>query len=433
MKILLIGISSEVEPLGLMYLAATLKSREHIVDYQIFSNEAEANNAEIKDGYDFVGFSILTGSHKALLNLSFKYKKMSSAKTIVGNAHSTFFSDQCLEYADFVVVGEGINVINDIVEGKISNRKISPSKLSNIDNWPFPDREILYRDPKRKDNHIKNVITSFGCPFSCKYCYNDQYRALYEGFKVRLRSVESVIEECRILKNNYPLSLLFFQDDYFGYKISWLKEFSDIYDEEIAIPFHCQMRVEGVTEKKLELLKKSGCHGITIAIESSNESIRNNLLGRKMSNNQIIEACLLIKKFNFKLRTQQMIGLPDSSIDDDLELLWWNCKIKPEIAWASIFVPFRGTSLGEYCVKKGLYCGNNDDISDSFFDYTVLGFEENHRKQINNLQKIYSFCAHIPQGHILARKIINDDCNLDLMSLSKIIKKHLYAHGLYKI
>ena len=215
MKVLLIGISSEVEPLGLMYLAAVLRANKHLVDYQIFRNEAEVNNAEIKNGYDFVGFSILTGSHKALLGLSLKYKETNNAKTIVGNAHSTFFSEQCLEYADFVVIGEGINVINDIVEGKICDRKISHSKLSDIDTWPFPDREILYRDIKRKDNYIKNVITSFGCPFSCRYCYNDQYRALFEGFKVRLRSVESVIEECKTLKNNYPLKR--------GIKDSWYK------------------------------------------------------------------------------------------------------------------------------------------------------------------------------------------------------------------
>ncbi|MDI6717449.1 MAG: radical SAM protein [Patescibacteria group bacterium] len=431
MKMLLIGITSEVEPLGMMYLAASLKLRGHSVDFQIFKNEMKVKEATLKNGYDFIGFSVLTGSHKSLKDLSLRYME-AGIKTVIGNAHATFFSEDCLNVANFVLVGEGINLINDIVENKVSEGKVFSPNLCDVNDMPMPDREIIYRDGERKNNPIKNVMTSFGCPFRCSYCYNDQYKKLYPGYKVRLRSVESVIDECGFLKKNYSLGMIFFQDDYFGFNIPWLEEFSRKYSEMIKIPFHCQMRVEGVMELRMGLLKKSGCHGITIAIESSNNRIRRRLLNRKMSDKQIWDACRLIKEKGFKLRTEQIIGLPESSIDDDIELLRWNCQIAPDIAWTSIYAPFRGTSLGEYCVKHGLYTGNNDDIADSFFDSTVLNFNKKHQNQINKLQRIFSLCAKIQDGHILAEKLIKLE-NLDINLLAKLLKNHLYNYGLYKI
>jgi hypothetical protein len=100
-----------------------------------------------------------------------------------------------------------------------------------------------------------------------------------------------------------------------------------------------------------------------------------------------------------------------------------NCEINPTIAWTSIFQPYRGTELGEYCVNNNLYEGNNDDVADSFFKATVLNYSEERKKEIIKLQEIFALCSHIPDGWKYAEQIIkynNDN-----------LKEHLYS-VLYK-
>ena len=115
-----------------------------------------------------------------------------------------------------------------------------------------------------------------------------------------------------------------------------------------------------------------------------------------------------------------MLGIPETTLEDELELLRWNCFIKPDIAWASIFQPYRGTKLGEYCVEKGYYQGNNGDVGRSFFDSSPLNFPPERKKQIVFLQKIFSVCAHLPEGHILARKAIKEN------KFFEVSKGHFY-------
>jgi radical SAM superfamily enzyme YgiQ (UPF0313 family) len=277
----------------------------------------------------------------------------------------------------------------------------------------IPDREGFYnQSPEHKNNRIKNIMTSFGCPFSCTYCYNSRYREIYPHMKVRLRSVDSVVKEAKDL----DADLIFFQDDFFGFNKKWMEEFNEKWNKR---PYHAQMRIETLTNEKLDLLVQSGCVSATIAIEAYDEEYRTKVLQRKMSNKKILENCKKLTDNGIKLRTEQMLGLPNTTFEDELKLLEMNCQINPTIAWASIFQPYRGTVLGEYCVNNGLYSGNNEDVDESFFTNTILNYPEERKYEIVELQKIFALCSHIPNGWEYARQIIKEGKNN--------LKEHLYS------
>jgi len=181
--------------------------------------------------------------------------------------------------------------------------------------------------------------------------------------------------------------------------------------------------------------------GITIAIESANPEVRKKMLGRNTSDQLIYSGCEAIKRMGFKLRTEQMIGLPplsddpQESLENDLDLLQMNVKIRPDIAWCSIFAPYLGTSLGEYCVKRGLYSGTNEEISDSFFDNSALNFSNEHRERIKLLQRMFSTWAYLPKGDKLARKVLEatkGNC-FSLNQMGEITRRHLYDELLYHL
>jgi len=410
MKYLLASRFSEVEPLGIMYLSSALKRDDHEVDICLYKRDPyyKLLPKVLSFHPDIIGFSVYTGGHLPVYEACDKFREH-GITTAIGGPHTINFVQDCRSHADYVFQGEALQSLP-----KMDDQAIYP--LLSVDRIPHPDRELLYSVSQfHRNNRIKNIMTSFGCPYDCSYCYNPSYKAMYTDFRVRLRPVDDVIDEAR----GITAELIFFQDDCFGYSMTWLNEFVSKWNSR---PYHCQMRFEQATDERLNLLVDSGCTGVTCAIECANRSVRHNLLNRHVSDETIMDGARMIKAHGLRLRTEQMIGIPGTSLEDELELLRWNVIINPDIAWCSIYQPYRGTKLGEYCASQGYYKGNNEDISDTFFDGSVLNFTYERKNQIRELQKVWSVCAHLPDGHKLAREILARG-----QTLIESSKKHFYG------
>ena len=372
---------SEVENLGLMYLATIAQSYGY--EPILLKDKGQLTAEEILDQRpSIVGFQIFTGYHKRMFQLADQVRK-SGTFVMIGGPHATYFFDDCQEHADQVYKGEAINTF------------LTPSpfneKLTNPDEFPFPYRGWASGD-------IQNIMTSFGCVKRCSYCYNSAWQEMYDSYQVRQRSVDSVLKEA----DQCSAKLIFFQDDFFGWDIKWLREFTQKWNR----PYHCQLRIDAVSEERLELLQKSGCTGITYAIESANETIRKDILHRPVSDDRLWKKAELIKESPLRVRTEQMLGLPTSTLEDELKLLELNCYLEPEIAWTAIFQPYLGTWLGNWCLENGWYQGNNDDIDDNFFKTTRLNFSTTRRVEIERLQEVFNLCSKLPYGEQVAESYV---------------------------
>lgn len=403
MKILLVQKFSIIEPLGLMVIGKAMMDHGHDIHYFLYKDKQINFEIGVTD-FDLISFSTYTGNHVEVYNSCDELKKL-GVKTAIGGPHASFFYEESKKHADYVFRGEAV-----LSFPNMDDKKIYPLVDPNL---LIPDREVFYKfSPIHGENRIKNIMTSFGCPFSCSYCYNSLFKEIYPGLKVRLRSVDSVVEE----GSKLDAELIFFQDDFFGFNKKWLEEFKGKWGGR---PYHAQMRIESLTPEKIDLLIESGCVSATIAIETYNEEYRETVLKRKMKNETIINNCKQLLSAGVKLRTEQMLGLPNTTLEDELNLLKMNCEIRPTIAWTSIFQPYRGTELGEYCVNNGLYVGNNEDVEESFFKTTVLNYPEKRKEEIIKLQKIFALCAHLPNGWEYAEQIVKHN--------NDNLKEHLYS------
>jgi radical SAM superfamily enzyme YgiQ (UPF0313 family) len=90
---------------------------------------------------------------------------------------------------------------------------------------------------------------------------------------------------------------------------------------------------------------------------------------------------------------QNMLGLPTSTIEEDLQTLEVNIYANPAYGWCSIFSPYPGTKLGDLCKEHGYYTGDYSEMSDSFFDGSLLNFTEEHKEQLYCLQRIFALCV----------------------------------------
>jgi len=437
MKILFLSFPWTIDILGTGYLSAVLKKESYTVDITR-PDTMWKDLANMKP--DILAISTTTGRHVKYLELVRQIKKRYPCIFVVfGGPHPTYFPEIAKEdCVDFIIRGEGefsfLKLVKSIESGYLScekERTIEPL-IQNLDTIPFPDRELIYKYPKNYNNPIKNVFTSRSCLFSCSFCYMSIFRELYKGQTVlRYRFIDSVINECIELKEKYPTKFIFFADDEFTVSGERLEEFRDKYKKYVELPFHCQLRIDYLTEEKVMLLKESGCFSVTFAVETGDEVTRWDMLNKKLTNRQIIKGCDILKRYNIPFRIENMIGLPRETIDGALKTLDFNIKLKPTVSWVSLYQPYPGTVLGELCKRSGLFKGDSSKFKEDFFEDTVLPL--NKKGEFINLQRLFSLAVDFPILKYIIKLLIKLPPNRLYWWVSKIHKKFLYDHKLYKI
>ncbi|MEK6820378.1 MAG: radical SAM protein, partial [Nanoarchaeota archaeon] len=346
-----------------------------------------------------IAHSVMTGEHGFYSELIGKLKRMfPDMFFLAGGPHPTFFPEFLEQSSlDAICRGEGEEAVVEFLElfeagkdftqtrnfwfkkdGRIIRNPVRPL-IKNLDGLPFPDRELVYKYPKIRDTEIRHFFFSRGCPFDCSYCFNHSFFELYsqeaeEPKRVRFRATDNLLEEIAQVISQHETRVVYFQDDTFILDREKLKEFAEKYPKKINLPFHCHVRANLVDEEIVSMLKKAGCYSVHMAAETADDYLRNEVLGRRMSREQIVEAARLIKHAGIKLMLQNMIGLPEGNLEKDLETLGLNVACQPECAWVSIYQPYPKTRLGEFCREKGFYSGDFSDIDPNFFDRTVLNF-----------------------------------------------------------
>lgn len=398
-KVLFIERKIRDEKQGLMYLSAVLKEKGHETEV-VQTEEEDIFSIIEKFNPDFFAYSICTGEHKHALELNSQLKQKYPGKlSIFGGPHVTFFPEIANEEGvDYAVIGEGEEAIIDIVNG--SKQKIIKKPLiRDINSLPLPDRSLMYKYDRLKNNPMKNIITQRDCPYSCTYCYNHIWRELFKDEKEKLfqrKDVDYVIKEIKDIQQQSPVKKILIQDDNFigiGEKNKkWIEEFCEKYKKEINLPFLCSLRVNVIDEELIKKLKDAGLEMVNFALESADPYVQHEILNRGQITNQDVEkAIALFKKYGIRCRMQNMIGLPlENPLKDAMNTLEFNLKNRVDDSWVSIYQPYPKTRLGEYCLEKGFVTGDLlKSCADSFFDESRLNIPD--KDKLQRLQKWWHF------------------------------------------
>jgi radical SAM superfamily enzyme YgiQ (UPF0313 family) len=381
-------------------------------------NERDLPETARRFAPDVVAFGCTTGFHKKYLDAVKALGKEVRAVTVMGGSHPTFFPEVLEENheIDFAMRGEAedsfiqllealegkraLDSVGNLLyrrEGMIMSNDLLPLR-EDLDSIPFPDRKLLGRYQDRLNRRTAFVITGRGCPYDCSYCFNHAYKELYSGLgrMCRRRSVENVIQEIEELQRDNPvLQMIVFQDDIFILDREWVFRFCDVYPERVGLPFHCHLRANLVDGEITERLSAAGCISIKMAIESASDRLRNDILNRNMSRETILDACRAVKDAGIVLVTQNILGIPTGTMEDDLETLDLNCRIGPDFAFATLLQPYPRTDIGRFCVENGfMRPGDSADTPDSFFDCSILDIPDRDRRE--RLRKLFALAIEFP-------------------------------------
>ncbi len=185
------------------------------------------------------------------------------------------------------------------------------------------------------------------------------------------------------------------QDDTFILNKSWVQEFSELYRERVGSPMLCLVRADQADEDSIAALKRAGVKNIFFGIESGDENLRNDLLKKGVTDEDIYRTATLLRKYGIRFRTYNMVGLPGETLEQALKTLRINADLRTDFPWCAIFHPFPGTELGELAAEKNLLMRSPEDAPPSFFKESII--RQPRSREIANLQKLFYYGVRFPR------------------------------------
>jgi radical SAM superfamily enzyme YgiQ (UPF0313 family) len=388
-KILLIkprflGLENQIitQPMGLMYIGATLKKAGHepkIHDCALDYKDLHILKRTITDWKpDFIGISvIITEVEQTKRIMAMIREIMPFVPVTFGGPWPSAKPEEAIKTfgADFVVLGEGelvfpelIDAINngrstESVSGTASlvngNVKVHPGRQLTEDELnalPFPAWELL--DHKLYANMYSismigrrpymAVVTSRGCPYRCAFCHQTM------GKVFRKRSAESVLTELEELRFKHGFKEFEIVDDCFNLDRERMYAIlTGIRDKLSGVKLHFPngLRADMLEPQDMALFKQAGTVSTALAIETSSPRLQ-----KTIHKNLNIEKAVCTINASVRAGIYStgffMIGFPTETYEEASGTVEFAVRSSLHRATFVHVIPFAGTELAQMAADK---------------------------------------------------------------------------------
>lgn len=353
---------------------------------------------------DLIGLSFMTNFFDRARQLTTWLKEKTGLPIAWGGIHATSRPEESLRYADMACIGEGEESVLELLNKMRGGDKITdvsgfcfkvngdivknkPRELiADLNTLPFPDYsfddEYVFDVDEKKfvkvdgqvfkryaigpfsqcgDYYHYKTMTGRGCPHNCTFCCNDLLRATNKNKNyLRFRHPEHVVQELADIKKHLPfLNAIYFSDDtLFGNKTEEIKRFSELYKEQIDLPFGCQCSPLTISREKMEYFVDAGLSYIEMGIQSGAEKSKK-LYNRPFSDQKALEGASIITEFRHELLLPPdyhvILDNPWETPEETMETLNLLLKIpKPYGLCSASLIFFPETSIYHKAKKDGL-------------------------------------------------------------------------------
>ncbi|CFY03979.1 Radical SAM, alpha/beta horseshoe [Syntrophomonas zehnderi OL-4] len=388
--------------LGVRYLAEALKKNGYKVVAVFFKDFNSISPSKVsekelqllvelinKTEPSFIGLSVMSSLYlESVYLVNDTIKKYFNLPVVWGGVYATLFPDHALEYADYVIRGEGEEAIGELFDtlregedpsqmanlaykdssGQIVVNDVRP--IVDVDELGFPSigdldfysinaDKIAVGDPQM-GGFTYELTASRGCPYKCSYCSSINLRRIYKGKGkyMRFRSVDSVLAELNQAKKALPnLKVIHFWDEIFSNEPGWVEEFSQRYAQEIGIPFRVWGHPLMVNHRIISNLVEAGLYQIVVGIQSGSPRIRKEVFQRNESQEEIINCSRVLAECKVpKVIYDFMIHHPFESLEELKETYYLCLELEPpfELQIHGLhFLP--GTDIVQMALDAGYY------------------------------------------------------------------------------
>jgi anaerobic magnesium-protoporphyrin IX monomethyl ester cyclase len=233
----------------------------------------------------------------------------------------------------FIFSNQGEDSLAKLIKNLYAN-----STLDDIPNLGYFDKEgnMIYNDIENSELNInENVIdfnnslkdyihdsvimrTSNGCPFKCAFC---TYPAT--AGKYILIDIQNIRKQLHQL-HNLGVKNIYFIDDTFNVPMNRFESILDMMiEEKFEFNWYSFLRAQYVNEEIVEKMKKSGCKGVFLGIESADNQILQNM-NKNAKIEDYIKGINLLNKYGIFSVGAFIIGFPgetEESVQNTMKFL----------------------------------------------------------------------------------------------------------------
>ena len=292
-----------------------------------------------------------------------------SATIVLGGIYATLCEEHAKGHsgADHIETGAGEGYILDRIAeytGYSVSLKYDPT---DFDAYPYPafdlQQQIAYAP----------LLTSKGCPFSCKYC-----ASRFLNPERMVRSPESVVEEIKYWHGRFGVRDFIFYDDALlvDAKEHAIPMLESIIQAGLGIRFHTPnaVHIRGISKKTARLMSRAGFKTLRLGLETTSFDTRDEL-DVKVTAHEFKQAVAWLKEAGFHqdmIGAYLLAGLPGqkpADIEDSIDIVRQTGAM-PVLAY---YTPIPHTALWPAAVASSRYDLESDPI---FTNNAVLPCQE---------------------------------------------------------
>ena len=291
-----------------------------------------------------------------------------SIVTIIGGPHASALPEEVAlnKWVDYVVVGDGEEPLSQIIErgksGVLRGIKVASSKnqsttekiikgdILDLSNHPMPAHDLLdysnyqFTDPSRGQYKTASVMSSWGCPYNCTFCYHNK--------RLRYRKVDDFISEIEYLYRKKDVRYFFVYDDTFLVNKSRVLEIAERI-ESLGMDdarFQCQARADLVTPDVIEILRETNFVRVSMGVESGSAEMLK-MIRKGVTKEDYIEACRILREHGIEPRASFIIGLPYETRKTIMETINFVKEMNILAANFTLMTPYPGTQMYEMALR----------------------------------------------------------------------------------
>jgi hopanoid C-3 methylase len=346
------------EPLELEYICSNIDNPsadveiiDMIIEKKPLSYFIEKHNPDLVGLSGYISHVNIIKEYAAVIK-----KVRPKCKVAVGGVHAEVlpqdFED---ENIDYIIEANGLRTFNNIVNSLMNREErlnppegvYCPGKVNLKDSsfeYNFPDRSKVARYRSKYYYMFHNpcalIKTSFGCPYSCTFCF---CRQITEG-RYFTRTIDSVIQE---LKGIPEKEIYIVDDDFLASKDRILEFCHKLRSNNIDKRFLVYGRADFVynNEDVIKTFKECGLRAVIVGLESCRDEDLDKY--NKRTDAKVNEGAIrILQSLDVEVYGTMILDM-DFSKEDFKRLYRWLKKMELIFVNLQPFTPLKGTALYE--------------------------------------------------------------------------------------
>jgi len=218
--------------------------------------------------------------------------------------------------------------------------------VGDLDTLPLPAWDLIPPGKYRSGYSFMTarlpaapLLVTRGCPFSCTFCSSH----LISGRRVRKRSVSRVLEEIRLLRDQFGVRTIDIVDENLAFDRKHVIELCEqMIRERLGVAWNCPygVRLTSLDEELLVLMERAGCFALSVGIESGSPRVLK-AIKKQLTVDEVISKVRLIKRVTgMTLQGYFMMGFPGETAEDIEATIRLACSLPFDMV---TFCPLRVT------------------------------------------------------------------------------------------